>query len=123
VAGRIDKRKDSVTDHLFLVFSNPVSGQEDAYHAWYERHVRDLVRVPGFRSAQRYSLVDDRGDPREHPYAYVVAYELEGDVAEAFAALRQAVVNGAAEAPDPACVESDIYGHVYAPVGERLGAS
>ncbi len=109
-------------EHLFLVFSNPVPGREVQYHEWYERHVRDLVQVPGFVSARRFALRDDRGQRRSEHYRHLVVYELEGDSDDAMAALRQAVADGRAEPPDSRCVLGDIYGHIYDPVGARLSS-
>ncbi|MCX7864478.1 MAG: hypothetical protein N2423_05505 [Novosphingobium sp.] len=40
-----------------LVFSEPFEGQDDAYNAWYTgRHLADICALPGFTSAQRFTL-------------------------------------------------------------------
>lgn len=40
-----------------LVFSEPFEGREDEFNAWYtNRHLNDLVALPGFASAQRFTL-------------------------------------------------------------------
>jgi hypothetical protein len=38
--------------YYFLVFSNPVAGQEARYNKWYnEQHQLDVVSIPGFVTA------------------------------------------------------------------------
>ena len=40
-----------------LVFSEPFEGQDDEFNAWYtNQHLNDLVALPGFTSAQRFTL-------------------------------------------------------------------
>ena len=40
-----------------LVFSEPFEGGEDAFNAWYTgQHLDDLCALPGFTSAQRFTL-------------------------------------------------------------------
>ena len=40
-----------------LVFSEPFAGQDDEFNAWYtQQHLNDLVALPGFTSAQRFTL-------------------------------------------------------------------
>jgi hypothetical protein len=44
-----------------LVFSNPVPGMEDEFNEWYsDRHVHEIVRVPGYVSAQRFRVTRHR---------------------------------------------------------------
>lgn len=45
--------------YAYVVYSNPVPGREDEYNDWYSnRHLADVVAVPGFVSAQRFCLTD-----------------------------------------------------------------
>lgn len=40
-----------------LVFSEPFEGKDDAYNEWYTgRHLADICALPGFTSAQRFTL-------------------------------------------------------------------
>ncbi|MFY9648947.1 MAG: hypothetical protein WAK83_05560 [Trebonia sp.] len=40
-----------------LVYSNPVPGMEDEFNEWYSsRHVHEILRVPGYLSAQRFRV-------------------------------------------------------------------
>src|SRR5277367_5061870 len=64
--------------YLFVVFTEPAAGQEDKYNAWYtEQHLRDVVAVPGFRSAQRYRLKFVRTGNFAH--RYLALYEFDAD--------------------------------------------
>lgn len=61
-----------------VVLTNPTAGQEDEYNDWYtNRHLRDVVAIPGIRSAQRFKLMDAMGF--EHRHRYLAIYEIESD--------------------------------------------
>jgi len=42
--------------HVFAVLTNPVEGREAEFNAWYDRHLHDILRLPGLVSAQRFRL-------------------------------------------------------------------
>ena len=66
-----------MTHYRMIVFSNPVAGQEDAFNHWYdERHIPDVLAIPGFVGAQRYRANPARGEP---PRGYLTIYDLETD--------------------------------------------
>jgi hypothetical protein len=44
---------------------------EEGYNEWYERHIRDVVAIPGWVKAQRYRCLD--GEPR-----YLSLYQISG---------------------------------------------
>jgi hypothetical protein len=51
---------------------------EDAYDAWYrDKHIPELLAVPGFVSARRYRVHGDPADPSAH--RYLAVYEIESD--------------------------------------------
>lgn len=63
--------------HTLMVFTNPVEGKDEEYNRWYnERHLKDVLAVEGFVSAQRFRIA---GLTETAPYAYLAIYELEGD--------------------------------------------
>ena len=46
-------------DYVYVVYSGPVAGCEDAYNDWYSNvHLADVLAVPGFVSAQRFRVAD-----------------------------------------------------------------
>lgn len=64
--------------YKLIVLTNPVEGREKEYNDWYtNRHLGDVVSVPGFASAQRFKLKDPMGF--SHPFRYLAIYEIEGD--------------------------------------------
>ena len=72
--------------HLLLAFTNPGAGREEEFNRWYdERHVPDLLAVPGFVSAQRFALTDATGQGRPG-WTHLALYELETDAPNALMA-------------------------------------
>jgi hypothetical protein len=66
--------------YYFMVFSNPVKGQEDAYIKWYEgQHIHDLLRIPGFVSAQFFKIGDTQFGEAKPPQRYLMIWEIETD--------------------------------------------
>ncbi len=75
--------------NLHIVLSQPPEGVSDEeFDRWYDAHVPEILRAPGFVAAQRYRLDPVVSDPeRPVPYRYLAVYEIEGDPAAAIAAL------------------------------------
>ena len=64
--------------YKLVVLSEPTPGQEDEYNRWYnDVHLGEVVRVPGFVSAQRFSLHTPMGG--EFPHKYLSIYEIDCD--------------------------------------------
>ncbi|MCB5944272.1 DUF4286 family protein [Acidocella sp. KAb 2-4] len=70
---------------VLVVLSNPVAGKDDEYNAWYtKQHLPDVLRVPGFKAARRFSFAG----AGETQWKYMAIYEFEAaDPAQALAAL------------------------------------
>jgi hypothetical protein len=65
---------------LCLVVTQPVGGREREYHEWYDnQHVRDVVRVPGILSAQRFDAVESGPADESAPSRFLAVYEIAGD--------------------------------------------
>src|SRR5690606_19186746 len=57
----------AVKNYAYVVLSNPVPGRDQEYNDWYSnRHLADVVAVPGFVSAQRFRLVDPEAEDAPH---------------------------------------------------------
>lgn len=66
--------------HVFVVFTNPVAGQDGTYNDWYtNQHLRDVLDVPGFVSAQRFKLSDTQRAAGPFPWRYMALYNIETD--------------------------------------------
>lgn len=66
-------------EYTYVVRSNPVPGREEEYNRWYsERHLADVMAVPGFVSARRFKIVDPKaeGAPAQ---AYMALYNMRTD--------------------------------------------
>jgi hypothetical protein len=77
-----------MTSYAFVVFSSPVAGQEEEYNRWYtQQHLDDVLRVPGFKTAQRYKLAQSNAAA---PGPYLAIYGIEtSDVQKTLAQLSE----------------------------------
>jgi hypothetical protein len=71
--------------YTFVVLSNPTTpGQEAEYNEWYNKiHIPDVLNVPGFVAAQRFTLADAQLGDGPHAHRYLALYEIETDDAKA----------------------------------------
>ena len=66
--------------HVLLVMSNATEGGDAEFNEWYTRtHLGDVLKVKGFKAAQRFKLSDAQLGPAEMPYTYMALYEVETD--------------------------------------------
>jgi hypothetical protein len=67
-----------------VVLSNPTTpGQEAEYNEWYNKfHIPDVLNVPGFVAAQRFTLADAQLGDGPHAHRYLALYEIETDDAK-----------------------------------------
>ena len=65
---------------LFLVFTQPVEGQEEQYNEWYDViHLADVVKIPGVSSAQRYEIAEPKSGEGRPVHRHLAIYEIDGD--------------------------------------------
>ena len=80
-----------MTRNLHIVFSRPPEGiSDEEFNGWYDAHLGEILRAPGFMSAQRYRLdpvVSESDTPV--PYGYLAVYEIDGDPATAIEELER----------------------------------
>jgi hypothetical protein len=71
--------------YTFVVLSNPTTpAQEAEYNEWYNKiHIPDVLNVPGFVAAQRFTLADAQFGNGPHAHRYLALYEIETDDAKA----------------------------------------
>jgi hypothetical protein len=66
-----------------VVLTNPVSPEQDAeYNDWYNNtHLKDVVAVDGFVSAQRFRVVipDSAAELPKPSHQYLALYQIEAD--------------------------------------------
>ena len=64
--------------YQMVVLSNPVVGREQECEDWYQQeHLQDMVKLPGFTSAQRFRLAHSMEEG--NPYQYMAVYKIETD--------------------------------------------
>jgi hypothetical protein len=100
--------------HRMLVFSNPIEGREIEFNTWYEEvHMPEVLGTPGIVAAQRFELSTGAVPPApESTQQYLAVYEIEGDPAEAFAAMVERSKTGEisrGEATDPTSLSMLFY--------------
>jgi hypothetical protein len=105
----------------FIVMSNPVAGKERAYNEWYDgRHLSDVLKVPGFVSARRFSFVRKINDVPH--WRYCALYTIESDdPASVVAELTRRVASGEVYVSDG--IDPQVYAAVYWPGEELVAAS
>lgn len=76
-AAGIYSKSAGTKSYTMVVLTNPVAGKEEEYNDWYDnRHIPDVLAVPGFVGAQQFKLVVNPagGEP---PWRYYAIYQLE----------------------------------------------
>lgn len=67
-----------MTRFTTVAFTNAVDGKEQEYNAWYtDRHVHDVLAIPGVVSAQRFRIVGDHA--ANFDFSFMTLYEIETD--------------------------------------------
>lgn len=105
--------------YVFVVMTNAVEGQDDAFNDWYtNRHLDDVLKLEGFVGAQRFKFLP-RPDGRPCPYQYMALYDVETDDVLATQARLKAVAGTDAMPWHPSFDRSDVIGWYFEPVCER----
>ena len=66
-----------MSTHHFIVFSEAQPGREDEYNDWYDnRHLPDVLAVPGFVGARRFRLQSDADSPA-CASRYLAVYDID----------------------------------------------
>ena len=65
----------------YVVLTQAVPGRLEEFEEWYDKqHLRDVVAVPGVRSAKRYRLINKITDDVEPPpFDSLAIYEIDAD--------------------------------------------
>ncbi len=60
--------------YKLVAFSNAIEGRDEDFEQWYDQqHMPDLLAIPGFVSAERFTCIGDA------PHRYMAIYEIETD--------------------------------------------
>ena len=70
--------KGAKSRYRYVVFTDCKPGKEEAFNDWYtNRHIHDLVAIPGGTAAQRFERSDLAGKPLTA--RYLAIYEMEAE--------------------------------------------
>jgi len=66
--------------YKFMVLTNAVEGRDVEFNDWYSnRHIPDVLAIPGIVSASRYELAGTQRMRPPWPYRYLAIYDIETD--------------------------------------------
>jgi hypothetical protein len=105
--------------YSFLVLSNAESGREDEFNHWYtNRHIPDVLKVPGFVAGQRFVLSDEPTASSSTEWKYLAIYEVDtDDIASTLAELRRRSRTDAMPVSDALARSMSL---MFSPVAERV---
>jgi hypothetical protein len=90
-----------MADHEYIVLSKPPEGVgAQEFNEFYDIHMREILEVPGFVSAQRSALTLRGSRGEAFGYEYLVRYGIDGALDATLTALREAVNSGRMYFPD-----------------------
>ncbi len=106
--------------HLLIVLSNPVKPElEGEYNDWYSnKHLQDLVKLPGVLSARRYKKTAQLATVPTAPYLAI--YEIETDDAVKHAELIASVSNTERMPLSPGLDVPNVYAAYYLPITDAV---
>ena len=109
--------------HVFVVLTNATPGMEDEFNDWYtNRHLADVLAIPGVVAAQRFTLSDHQRAAPPHPYKYLALYEIEtDDLPGMLAILNQRA--GTQAMPISPAIDQTRLAWIFAPMAARIAAS
>ena len=108
-----------VATYKMVVLSNAVAGREEECDHWYcSKHLHDVTVLPGFVSAQRFSLAHRLEE--KNPYQFMAIYEIESDdLSKILSGLVSAAETGELEVSS-ALDSANAYAVVYSATGEPV---
>lgn len=87
--------------YQLVVLTNAAPGKDAEFNAWYDnRHVQDVLAIPGFLGAQRFKLTPGSGQTN---WSYLALYDIEtDDPAKTMADMQAHAASGKMEMSDAA---------------------
>ena len=103
--------------YRYIVLTNPVDGQEAEFNRWYdEQHLADVLKVPGFKAAQRFKVAAYESVN----WRYLAIYEFDSDDPEKTVGLLSDLAGTDAMPMSDALDMNSLGVFVVAPIGERV---
>jgi hypothetical protein len=74
-----DYEENDMAKYVFVVFTEPVDGQDTEYNEWYsDVHIPDVLKLDEVVAARRYKLAA-MDPPQDGHRPYLALYEIEAD--------------------------------------------
>lgn len=70
--------------HLFVVHSNAAEGREQEYNDFMNKHVEDILALPGVIWGRRGAVAKAQARPAPETHRYITVFEVETDDLQAF---------------------------------------
>ena len=107
-----------------IVLTNPKEGREAEYNSWYDdRHIPDVLNVPGFVGAQRFKLSAAPGMGGAPAWSYMAAYDIDADDPRAAVKLLLARIGTPAMPMSDALDEASLKGFIATPIARAPAKS
>jgi hypothetical protein len=107
-----------VAKYLFVVMTNAAEGADAEFNAWYDgQHLGDVLKLPGFVSAQRFNAAPGNG--AAPAFSYLTLYEIETDDLAATQAALGAAAGGPAMPLSAAMDTSKVINIYFQASGEK----
>lgn len=88
--------------YILMALCNATEGHDREFNDWYtNRHLPDVLKVPGFQAADRYEIVTQASVPASPLPRYLSLYEVEADDIAATHAALASVANSPAMPVSP----------------------
>ena len=101
--------------YLYVAMSDPLPDRESDLEAWYDQvHLRQVIDVPGFVSAQRFTAIETCDGPIQRRRTLVI-YELETDDPSSVISALRARRGSPQLAPCDALDTQSMFAQVYKP--------
>ncbi|HLH68533.1 MAG TPA: hypothetical protein VKY90_05775 [Candidatus Dormibacteraeota bacterium] len=108
---------------LDLVQTNALPGRDREFNDWYtNRHIYDILAVPGIVSAQRFRLSSARRSSNYSsmppPFEYLALYDIDGDPDAVLQAIEEA--RQAGRIPWSPALDPVFSAYIYEPITQRI---
>lgn len=105
-------------NYCFVVLTNAEEGRDEEYNDWYDnRHLVDVLKIPGIVSAQRFKLAPVQNSSEPSPHEYLALYQIEtDDLKQVMDTLRER--SGTEAMPRSDALSNSVYARVFEVLGE-----
>ncbi len=108
-----------MADYKLIMLSNAKPGRDEEFKTWYQRHLNDMLRIPGVTAAQCYDYDMELSEKPEAKFKYMALYEITtDDLPQSLMALQKAAGTDAMPMSD--AMDAKTSAIIYRTRGPRL---